>query len=37
MQQLHEQLQTAAEEHWPLEEPLAAEVAAMPLALGSMG
>jgi len=37
MQQLHEQLQTAAEGHWPPEEPLAAEVAVMPLALGPMG
>jgi hypothetical protein len=37
MAQLHEQLQAAAEGHLPPEEPLAAEVAAMPLALGADG
>jgi hypothetical protein len=37
MEQLHTQLQAAAEGHPPPEEPLAAEVAAMPLALGADG
>ena len=37
MEQLHQQLQAAAEGHPPPEEPLAAEVAAMPLALGADG
>jgi hypothetical protein len=37
MEQLHGQLQAAAEGHQPPEEPLAAEVAAMPLALGADG
>jgi len=37
MEQLHAQLQAAAEGHLPPEEPLAAEVAAMPLALGADG
>jgi hypothetical protein len=37
MEQLHGQLQAAAEGHPPPEEPLAAEVAAMPLALGADG
>ena len=35
MEQLHAQLQAAAAGHLPPEEPLAAEVAAMPLALGA--
>ena len=37
MQQLHQQLQAAAAGHLPPEEPLAAEVAAMPMALGADG
>lgn len=37
MEQLHGQLQAAAEGHQPPEEPRAAEVAAMPLALGADG
>lgn len=37
MAQLHKQLQAAAEGHLPPEEPLAAAVAAMPLALGADG
>jgi hypothetical protein len=37
MKHLHEQLQAAAEGHRPPEEPLAAEVAAMPWALGADG
>ena len=37
MEQLHAQLQAAAEGHLPPEEPLAAEVAAMPWALGADG
>src|SRR4029450_6141883 len=37
MEHLHAQLQAAAEGHLPPEEPLAAEVAAMPLALGADG
>ncbi len=37
MAQLHAQLQAAAEGHLPPEEPLAAEVAAMPLALEADG
>src|SRR5439155_2276489 len=37
MEQLHAQLQAVAEGHLPTEEPLAAEVAAMPLALGADG
>ena len=37
MEQLHAQLQAAAEGHLPPAEPLAAEVAAMPLALGADG
>jgi hypothetical protein len=37
MAQLHAQLQAVAEGHLPTEEPLAAEVAAMPLALGADG
>lgn len=37
MEQLHQQLQAAAEGHLPPEEPLAVEVAAMPLALGADG
>ena len=37
MEQLHAQVQAAAEGHLPPAEPLAAEVAAMPLALGADG
>jgi hypothetical protein len=37
MAQLHKQLQAAPEGHLPPKEPLAAEVAAMPLALGADG
>jgi hypothetical protein len=37
MAQLHAPLQATAEGHLPPEEPLAAEVAAMPLALGAAG
>jgi hypothetical protein len=37
MEQLHAQLQAAAEGHLPPEEPLAAEGAALPLALGADG